>query len=113
KGCAALSGDFDQTPFPADNLYIGYYGRMAQFPERWKNDDNVITHIDSMNVPMYIGHGGKDKVVDLKHSQLFADALKAADKVYEFNIDPAAGHTYSYWNSEVQNMLEFFEENKK
>jgi pimeloyl-ACP methyl ester carboxylesterase len=109
KGCAALSGDFDQTPFPSDNLYIGYYGQMKQFPERWKKDDNVITHIDSMNVPMYIGHGAKDKVVDLKHSELLVNALKLAGKPHEFHVDPNAGHTYTYWNSEVKNMLGFFE----
>ncbi len=107
--CAALSGDFDQSEFPKDNLYIGYYGRMSQFPDRWKVDDNIITAIDDLNVPIYVGHGEKDQVVDIKHSNIFVEAMKSAGKDFNYHIDDNAGHTYSYWNSEVNAMLDYFE----
>ncbi|MFT5859949.1 MAG: S-formylglutathione hydrolase FrmB [Flavobacteriaceae bacterium] len=107
-GCAALSGDFDQSAFPKDNLYIGYYGQMSQFKDRWTVDDNIITAIDKLEVPMYVGHGTKDKVVDIQHSNLFVKAMEIAGKEYEYHIDDTAGHTYSYWNSEVGAMLDYF-----
>ncbi|NJK84110.1 MAG: alpha/beta hydrolase, partial [Saprospiraceae bacterium] len=43
---AALSGDFDQTKMPADNLMRGYYGEYSKFPERWKGVDNPVYQAD-------------------------------------------------------------------
>ena len=108
NGCAALSGDYDQSAFPKDNLYIGFYGQMSQFKERWTVDDNIITAIEELNVPMYVGHGTKDKVVDIQHSDIFVEAMKKAGKEYMYHMDENAGHTYSYWNSEVGAMLDYF-----
>ena len=108
NGCAALSGDYDQSAFPKDNLYIGFYGQMSQFKERWNIDDNIITAIDKLQVPMYVGHGTKDKVVAIEHSDIFVEAMKARGKEHIYHIDSTAGHTYSYWNSEVRPMLDYF-----
>lgn len=108
KACAALSGDYDQSAFPTDNLYIGYYGKMSRFPDRWKNDDNIIALIDKLSVPMYVGHGSKDKVVDIKHSNIFVEAMKKNGLEYVYHVDLSAAHNYSYWNSEVNAMLDYF-----
>ena len=109
NACAALSGDYDQSAFPKDNLYIGYYGQMNQFEERWTKDDNIITQIKQLQVPMYVGHGTLDKVVDIQHSDIFVEAMKQTGLNHLYHVDPNAAHTYSYWNSEVNAMLDFFE----
>lgn len=109
KGCAALSGDYDQTQFPTDNLYRGYYGSLKQFPDRWKNNDNAITTLEELEVPLYIGHGRNDNIVPIKHSEILVEAMERKSKAYIFHADSTATHNYSYWNSEVDNMLDFFE----
>lgn len=109
KACAALSGDYDQTKYPKDNLYKGYYGPLTQFPDRWKNNDNVITAINSLTVPVYLGHGEKDKIVPIEHSkQLSAAITKAGKTKVVLRINPTAAHTYAFWNSEISAVLAFF-----
>ncbi len=110
QGIAVLSGDFDQSQFPSDNLYCGYYGPMDQFPERWEYHDNTAQMIEKLRAPVYIGHGAKDEVVELKHSEILADLLKSDNRTYVFNVNPEASHNYSYWNSEVDSVLTFFDQ---
>lgn len=112
SACAVLSGDYDQRPFPKDNLYRGYYGSKAEYPKRWENDDNVITNIEQFNVPVYIGHGAEDNIVPLKHSEIFNNTLDSTQKMVKYHIVSEAKHNYSYWNSEVNAMLDFFDAHK-
>jgi pimeloyl-ACP methyl ester carboxylesterase len=115
SGCATLSGDYDQFMFPNDNLYIGYFGVMKQFEKRWQGPENPrqLLLSKNLNVPLYIGHGMKDNVVPYKHFELmkeFIDFVQPEVKV-EFHTDSTAQHNYTYWNSEVTNVLDFFEKN--
>lgn len=116
SACASLSGDYDQYMFPNDNLYVGYYGRMRAFEDRWKQDDNPRQMMieKGLNVPLYIGHGETDPIVPFRHFELlkeFLDVLQPTVEV-ECHSDSLANHNYTYWNSEVQNVLNFFEKNK-
>ena len=55
----------------------------------------------------------KDNVVPYKHFELmkeFIDFVQPEVKV-EFHTDSTAQHNYTYWNSEVTNVLDFFEKN--
>jgi putative tributyrin esterase len=111
-GCATLSGDYDQSMFPYDNLYIGYYGEMKSFEKRWKEDENPnkLILMRDLNVPLYMGHGMNDNVVPYKHFELmkeFLGHLKPDVKIV-YHTDSLAQHNYTYWNSEVDNVLEFF-----
>ena len=107
KGAASISGDYDQSPYPTDNLYIGYFGKD---PKEWNPQENPISFIDKWEVPMYIGHGNKDKVVSISHMsrlKLFVDSLRP-DLNFRYHIAENAKHDYKYWSSEVANMLSFF-----
>jgi S-formylglutathione hydrolase FrmB len=109
SGCAALSGDYDQTKYITDNLYIGYYGSFKNHTAQWTVNDNLVTRIVDLKVPIYIGHGAKDNIVPLRHSILLKEALDSiGNRSYQFHVDSTATHNYSYWNSEVDNMLNFF-----
>jgi predicted peptidase len=44
------------------------------------------------HLPVWVFHGGKDRVVPLKQSQAMVDALKAAGADPRFTIYPEAGH---------------------
>ena len=107
--CIALSGDYDQTRYPKDNLYRGFYGNYSQHTERWTLIDNVITSIQDYSVPTYIGHGKNDRVVPLAHSQQLASALEKRGVPMEFHIDSTAGHNYTYWDSELPAVFQFLE----
>ena len=109
KACALLSGDYDQTKYPKDYLYKGYYGPQQQFPDRWKDQDNLITSIHLFNVPAYIGHGRLDKIVPIEHSLDLNNRLIDLKKEVVLHVDEHAEHNYRYWNSEVRSVLHFFQ----
>lgn len=113
SGCATLSGDYDQSMFPNDNLYVGFFGKMNSFKDRWKKEENPINLMlrKDLRVPVYIGHGMADNVVPYFHFELlkeFLDNIKPEVEIV-YHTDSTANHNYTYWNSEVENVLEFFE----
>lgn len=113
NACGALSGDFDQTKYTKDNLYNGYYGAYLKFPDRWIGKDNAVTSIKQLTVPVYLAHGEKDKIVPIAYSQqLFVELQESGNEASIFNLNPNEGHTYAFWNSEIDAVLEFFEAHK-
>ncbi len=114
SACGALSGDYDQTRYTKDKLYNGYYGGFDTFKQRWLQNDNAITSIKQITIPIYIAHGKKDKIVPIDYSQqLFVALQESGNEASILNINPTAGHTYSYWNSEVDAVLDFFKKYSK
>jgi len=111
---AALSGDYEQTQMTTDNLMIGFYGSYQAFPDRWKGDENPLMSASKYNTPLYIGHGLKDHVVPYVQSKLFYQELKKQKPNLDvvFHTDSTADHNYKYWDSETQNVLNFFDKHK-
>lgn len=108
KAGASLSGDYDQSAFPNDNLYRGYFGTDSS---KWNAKENPISFIKEWKVPMYIGHGAKDNIVPVEHMlhlQSLTDSL-LPDLEFKYHLSPHAGHDYYYWGTEVGEMLEFFD----
>lgn len=113
KGAAALSGDYDQTKMPSDNLMTGFYGPYASFKNRWQTVDNVLYRIKEYKVPTYLGHGKLDKIVPPQQTELFYNALKKNHPDLKVALSmPDAKHDYTFWNSEVDKFLLFFDEIK-
>jgi predicted esterase len=109
KKGAALSGDYDQTQMPHDALMRGYYGPIDTFRTRWTGRDNVVYRFRELKVPLYLGHGRADKIVPCAQTLQLADSLKKyMPTMVTLHIDDLAGHTYTYWNSEVDRVLDFF-----
>lgn len=107
---AALSGDFNQAALPNDNLTKIFYGPYQQHKKLWEGEDNIVLNIDRFNVPMYLGHGLLDPVVTVDQTLEFYEKLTKAkpDLSVKLHIDSLAKHDYNYWNSEVDNVLDFF-----
>ncbi len=114
KGIASLSGDFDQTKFAGNGLYTGFYGPIARFPERWGGEENLLPKAARLTVPMYLGHGMKDRVVPCAQSQDFHAAVKHAhpDVLITLHLDEKGAHDHAYWSSEVDAVLRFFDDIK-
>ncbi len=109
---AALSGDFNQSVTPKDRLMASIYGPFTGFSERWRTVDNPDTFARQKRwrVPLYIGHGRKDTVVPFSQSESFVKLLKEKHPRLRvvFNAPPDMGHDFTYWDSEVKPVLEFF-----
>ncbi len=110
KGGASLSGDFDQTAMPFDNLMTAVYGTYAANKKRWSEVDNPQSSVLSWTMPLYLGHGKKDAVVPFSQTQNFHDALreKRPEVRVELHAPENSGHDFEYWSSEVPRALEFF-----
>lgn len=108
---ASLSGDFNPSHFKSDNLYRGFFGDYYKHKTRWEKDENPLVNIEQLKIPFYIGHGLKDRIVPVKHSILFNESLGEKQDGSIFHIDSTASHNYSYWNSEVDNVIDFFNSN--
>lgn len=110
---ATLSGDFDQTLTPKDNLMRLVYGPYEKFPHRWK-EDNPIYYIqkNGWKTNIYIGHGKEDPVVSYRHSEYLYNFLKQREgflKIH-FSLKEKAKHTFEYWNLELPSIFNFFAE---
>jgi S-formylglutathione hydrolase FrmB len=108
---AALSGDYNQIDMPDDNLMKGYYGNYQDFKNRWLGLDNPFMNADRIKIPLYLGHGNQDKIVPVNQTINFFEKLKGISPVsqHQLHISENNGHDYQYWNSEVDNVLRFFE----
>lgn len=110
KKGASLSGDFNQMAMPNDNLMNMFYGSLKSHKNRWSGADNVVYQISRFKVPFYLGHGILDKVCPSSQTIEFYDSLRIHHPELEviLHIDSLAEHNYKYWNSEVDNVLNFF-----
>ena len=114
KAGAALSGDYDQLRMPNDNLMKGYYGELSKFRERWEKDDPYL-HAEEFKVPLYIAHGGMDKVVPTEQSKLFYEKLLSVKDHPDviLHIAEAGEHNYQFWGGETEEVLRFFSDHCK
>lgn len=112
---ACLSGDFDQSKLPGDNLMKGYYGSFEKFPERWNGTDNPSKNINKLKIPLFIAHGKLDKVVPFDQSETFKKEIHKTrpKQIVNFVSVENAGHDYSFWNSQTDAILKFFSEHCK
>ncbi len=110
KGGACLSGDFDQTAIPKDVITIRIYGPYEEHKDRWETVDNPQSRITEWKMPVYLGHGQADTVTPYSQSYNFYHALKKAHPSVRvvLNAPEKAGHDWTYWSSEVLNVMNFF-----
>jgi len=106
-----LSGDYEPTQLPQDNLFKGYYGEYQRFPQRWSGVDNPAKQASKYLTPMYLGHGKLDNMVPVAQTELFYDSLrvKNTNLVVIKYIATNHKHDYNYWDSEVKPALDFFQ----
>jgi hypothetical protein len=107
---AALSGDYDQTKMTNDQLMTGYYGSYKQFKDRWEGPDNPSIYSNRLKIPLYIAHGRKDNVVPCQQSIDFFRKINSEDpgRGHVLYLCDTCGHNYAFWNSQIENVLNFF-----
>jgi enterochelin esterase-like enzyme len=106
---AALSGDFDQTLTPNDNLMKGFYGNYQQFPLRWEGNDNPARNAFLIRIPLYLAHGTQDNIVPYSQSEVFYHELKKHSSLpHQLHLIAGAKHDYVFWASQYSQILLFF-----
>jgi putative tributyrin esterase len=110
KKVASISGDFNQSLMPRDKLMINIYGPYEEFSDRWNKIDNPYTNAKFWDIPIYLGHGKKDKVVPFNQTEIYFQELKKLHPNLKivFNASETEGHDYRYWESEVRPIFQFF-----
>ena len=111
---AALSGDYDQTITPTDNLMRLTYGEYHQFKERWHTIDNPIHNFQQKGIHthIYLGHGKKDNIVSYEHTLHLYNFLKNRNpsKTVLLNLCENCKHDFPYWDKELDAVFTFFEQ---
>lgn len=109
-GAACLSGDYDMILKPLDNLYRGYFGDFEKNTERWGGDENPASRLGNLQTHVYLSHGAEDNIVAPSHSLVLYEWIqqKSDSNLVDLNIQKGYGHNYTFWNSEVDNIMKFF-----
>ena len=108
---AALSGDYDPTLAPKDNLYRGFLGEMEAHDLRWKETENLCLLADRIKTPLLLAHGQADDYVPATQTEFLYNVLREKNPSLnvQFSLSPDKGHGFSYWNSELSDIFHFFE----
>lgn len=109
-GAASLSGDFDITSMQDEYLYYAFLGQYKDFPKRWEIECFAYD-CKNYTVPTYIGHGKMDNVSPYTQSKAMYDSIIKyhPDLKLIGNFPEYDSHNYTYWESETDNVLNFFE----
>ena len=125
KAVASLSGDYDPTLNPSDNLMINCLGKYAEFSWRWKGSNNITNRISTVRIPCYIAHGTEDKVVPIEQARKLHEAFELAQSQadlarpanshkklpkFQFVELVGAGHSYLFWGDQGMRSIDFFEQ---
>jgi pimeloyl-ACP methyl ester carboxylesterase len=109
SAAAALSGDYDQTQMPDDNLIKGYYGQFDYFPDRWKGIDNPALNAWRINIPFFLAHGIEDSVVPYHQTEIFFHNFKPEiAKMSKIILIPSGKHNYLFWSGQYDSIFQFF-----
>lgn len=109
--CGFMSGDYNQDLLPQDKVFEAMYGPHASFSERWKQADNPTEGIKSLNIPVFLSHGGADRVIPVSQSEQFYLALEQAHPkvAHQLWVIPNVGHDWNCWDASLRKMFAFWE----
>jgi len=102
-----ISGEYDQTLMPEDNILTMYFGSYQQFPERWEGKDNLLRNIDKLNIPVLILHGKNDDVISALQSDTLAKVLENKNKFYIKTIYNNYGHDFDFVQKTIKDVNVF------
>ena len=102
-----ISGEYDQTLIPEDNILTMYFGSYQQFPERWEGKDNLLRNIDKLNIPVLILHGQNDDVISAIQSDTLAKVLENKNKFYIKTIYNNYGHDFDFVQKTIKDVNVF------
>lgn len=111
---AALSGEYDPSQMPRDNIYKGFLGDFESNKSRWKHTENAMAGTENIRSALFLGHGKQDRNANYKQSQALYDQIKRHNPKLRMKlaIEEDREGDYGYWSSAVSQVLDFFEDSK-
>ena len=117
---AGFSGDYSPEEMTHDRLLRSIYGEYRTFPDRWKNNDNPLHMAENLkDIPVFLSHGGKDKVVSPTQTQIMIIKLNMLHRNGTIKHRPAVqnfpnhSHDWLYWRAVLPHAMSFFDEHLK
>lgn len=115
SGIGLLSGDYDQTLNPYDNLMIYLYGNYELFPKRWEGRDNLLREFlrkikltqRCFLPPLFVAHGMDDPVVSVVQSDTLVQVLLQHGCSVQYRFIQGEKHNYHFWEGETPYVLNF------
>lgn len=106
---ASISGDFDITKISDDNTYISFFGEYNKFQKRWQKE-SLASKYKKYKTCTYIAHGLDDDISPPQQSIEMYNILKKTHpkSLFVSHFVKKAKHDYKYWNTESENILNFF-----
>lgn len=102
-------GDIDNTAAGRD-----YLATVLSTDTEWLRERSPALRAADIQHPVLIIHGGQDERVPPGHAYALRDAMKAANKPYEWYFEPAEAHGFYQTDHNVtayQKMLDFLQQN--
>lgn len=109
KAAASISGDFDITKIPDDNIYTSFFGDYNKFQKRWQKE-SLASKYKKYKTCTYIAHGLADETSPAQQSIEMYNILKKThpESFFVSHFVENAKHDYKYWDTETENILDFF-----
>lgn len=108
---ACLSGDYNPSLAPSDNLYRGFFGEYEEFGSRWREDENLCKAIGQIRTPLFLSHGLSDDFIPATQTEFLYNVLHEEHPSLnvQLHLRPDKGYGFAFWNSEMSEVFRFFE----
>jgi hypothetical protein len=108
---ACMSGDYNPSLTPNDNLYRGFFGDYAEHEERWREEENLCKGIQRIRTPLFLSHGIADDFIPSTQTEFLYNVLHEEHPSLnvQLRLNPEKGYGFAFWNSEMSEVFRFFE----
>lgn len=108
---ACLSGDYNPSLAPRDNLYRGFFGDIEEHGDRWRVDENLCAHVSTITTPLLLSHGQLDDFIPAAQTEYLYNILREENPSLnvQLSLSPDKGYGFAFWNGELQDVFHFFE----
>lgn len=108
---ACLSGDYNPSLAPKDNLYRGFLGEYEEHTARWREEENLCKGVTRIRTPLFLTHGLTDNFIPATQTEFLYNVLHEEHPSLnvQLNLRPDKGYGFAYWNTEMSEVFRFFE----
>lgn len=108
---ACMSGDYNPSLAPSDNLYSGFLGEYEDFGQRWREEENLCKAVSRIRTPLFLSHGLADDFIPATQTEFLYNVLHEEHPSLNvlLHLAPGKGGGFAFWNSEMSEVFRFFE----
>lgn len=92
-----------------DSIHSAFGGTPEDVPFTYQRYSSIYTATNFLNVPVYITHGDRDRIINVRHSRNLHNLLLELGVEVIYDEVPGAGHSSTLINDHVVPICDFFE----